>query len=186
MRRCGVRVADRVDQRRRPGRAPPGRGCRTRRCRRRPSVRGVGRDVEHPLRVDRALERAGERRGDAQFDRSADLAARSRTASGIAARLASVERPMLAWLCASEADRQYWKLRAPAAAAFSTCRGVATHTQQRCSSSGVSSAITSSVLAIGGTRSGRAIEPISSSGTPSGEQVADDRRPCVRSTAACR
>ena len=76
-----------------------------------------------------------------------------RTASGIAATLASVLRPMLAWLWESEADRQYWKFRAPAAAAFSMCRGVATQTQQRSSSSGVSAEITSSVSASGGTRS---------------------------------
>ena len=54
-----------------------------------------------------------------------------RTASGIAATLSSVVRPMLALLWESEAEKQYWKLRAPAAAAFSTCRGVATQIQHR-------------------------------------------------------
>ena len=60
-----------------------------------------------------------------------------RTASGIAATLSSVVRPMLALLWESDAEKQYWKLRAPAAAAFSTCRGVATQIQHRSSSSGV-------------------------------------------------
>jgi hypothetical protein len=58
-------------------------------------------------------------------------------------------------------------LRAPAAAAFSTCLGVATQIQHLSSSSGFSALTTSSVSASGGTRSGRAIEPISSVGTPS-------------------
>ena len=60
-----------------------------------------------------------------------------RTASGIAATLSSVLRPMLALLWESDAEKQYWKFRAPAAAAFSTCRGVATQIQQRSSSSGL-------------------------------------------------
>jgi hypothetical protein len=89
------------------------------------------------------------------------------TAAGMASRLASVLRPMLAWLCASEAEKQYWTLSAPAATARSTCRGVATQTQHLTSSSGLRASTTSRVLAIGGTRSGRAIEPISRLGTPS-------------------
>jgi hypothetical protein len=88
-------------------------------------------------------------------------------ASGIAATLSSAVRPMLALLCESDADKQYWKWRAPAAAAFSTWRGVATQIQHRSSSAGVSAAITSKVSASGGTRSPRAIEPTSSAGTPS-------------------
>ena len=64
-----------------------------------------------------------------------------RTASGIAATLSSVVRPMLALLCESEAEKQYWKFRAPAAAAFSTCRGVATQIQHRSSSSAFRAAI---------------------------------------------
>ena len=122
--------------------------------------------VDHPLGLGQPLEGAGERGGDAQLDRAADLLGDSH-GSGIAARLSSVLRPMLAWLWESEAEKQYWKFRAPAAAAFSTCRGVATQIQHRSSSSGSSAATTSRVLAIGGTRSGRAIEPISSAGTPS-------------------
>ena len=90
-----------------------------------------------------------------------------RTASGIAATLSSVLRPMLALLWESDAEKQYWKFRAPAAAAFSTCRGVATQIQQRSSSSASRAAMMSSVSASGGTRSGRAIEPTSSAGTPS-------------------
>ena len=89
------------------------------------------------------------------------------TAWGSAARLALVVRPMLAWLWASEAERQYWTLRMPALTAFATWPGVATQIQHFSSSSGVSAATTSRVLAIGGTRSARAIEPSSISGTPS-------------------
>ena len=57
--------------------------------------------------------------------------------------------------------------RSGAAAALATCRGVATQIQHLSSSSGVRASMTSSVLAIGGTRSGRAMEPISMDGTPS-------------------
>ena len=126
----------------------------------------IGGDSDDPLRIGQPLERTGERGSDTQLNRTADLLA-IRTASGIAAILSSVVRPMLALLWESEAEKQYWKLRAPAAAAFSTCLGVATQIQHRSSSSGSSAATTSSVSASGGTRSGRAIEPISSVGTPS-------------------
>ena len=97
-----------------------------------------------------------------------------RTASGIAATLSSVLRPMLALLCESVAEKQYWKFRAPAAAAFSMWRGVATQIQHRSSSSGSSAAMTSNVSASGGTRSPLAIDPISSSGTPSASSSPHD------------
>jgi hypothetical protein len=58
------------------------------------------------------------------------------TAWGSAARLSSVVRPMFALLCESDAERQYWKLRAPAAAALATWPGVATQIQHFSSSSG--------------------------------------------------
>ena len=88
------------------------------------------------------------------------------TASGKAAMLCSVVRPTLAQLCWSLTDRQYSRLRAPASIARVMPRGVAVHTQHRCSSSGVSAPMTSRVLAMGGTLSGRAIAPISKASMP--------------------
>ena len=129
-------------------------------------ARVVG-DADDPLSGSSALERAGERRRDAQLDRAADLAARVRS------RRAS-PRGCSRWCgrcwpgCGSPTRRSSTgncvrRRRRPSRRA-----GVSPPTSSTViSSSGVSAATTSRVLAIGGTRSGRAIEPISSAGTPS-------------------
>lgn len=122
-------------------------------------------DRDHPVHRNLAVERAREGRRDAQLDRAADIAAdlfgvgkcsQARVGASTDVGLVVLVGCRQAVLEVAGSGRR----------GLLDVAGVATHTQQRRSSSGVSSAITSSVLAIGGTRSPRAIDPISSSGTP--------------------